>query len=198
MALEGGRPPTRGHEEESSLRTSQPSHAAPGWRGRRTRSSCTARCALTRRSSRSSWRAAGVGDIDPPSHPGAPFSVVGSDPNSTSSTPTRTRSTSSTRPTATRASTRCTSPGLPAHLQAGRRALPAHALHRLRHAHARPADAARRTDRLHAARVPADLPPRRPAGADDERVGVPPRPRRGAATSASRTGRRSTSSCASA
>ena len=51
----------------------------------------------------------------------------------------------------------------------GRRALPAHALHRVRPRHAHAPAAAGRPDRLHAARVPPDLPPRRPAGAHDRR-----------------------------
>ena len=59
------------------------------------------------------------------------------------------------------------------------------------------ADAARRADRLHAARVPADLPPRRPDGAHERRA-LQARRRRGAATSASRRSRRRSSSCASA
>ncbi len=55
---------------------------------------------------------------------------------------------------------------LPARPAARRRPPPAHAFHRARPADPDPPRPARRGDRLHAARVPADLPPRRPDGAD--------------------------------
>ena len=58
--------------------------------------------------------------------------------------------------------------------------------------------AARRADRLHAARVPADLPPRRTDGADGHRRALHGGSRRGAATSASPTSASRRSSCASA
>ncbi len=80
----------------------------------------------------------------------------------------------------------------------GRRALPAHAVPRLRPDPRGARHAAGRADRLHAARVPADLPPQRPDGADDGPLAVHRTSRRAAATSASRRSRRRRSSCASA
>ena len=123
---------------------------------RRMRSSCTARCAvapeiepvLVARTGRERRRIARRG-TPAPLQPGRETTRT-----STSSTPRPTASTSSSGPTATSLSTPSTR-GLPAHLQAGRRALPAHALHRLRPRHAHPPAAAGRADRLHAARVPA-------------------------------------------
>ena len=78
-------------------------------------------------------------------------------------------------------------PRLPARPAAGRRALPAHRLHRLRHGAGGAQHAAGRADRLLAARVPADLPPRRPDGPHQATTSSARRSRRGAATSASRT-----------
>ena len=64
---------------------------------------------------------------------------------------------------------------VPARAEARRRALPAHDVHGLRHPPRDAQHAARRADRLHAARVPADLPPRRSDGAHHGRLAVRPR-----------------------
>ncbi len=117
---------------------------------------------------------------------------------STSSTPTTTTTTGrSGRSATTRSSTRSTSRASSS-APARRRALPAHAVLRVRHPAGDPQHAARRGDRLHAARVHADLPPPGPDAAHDRRQLCAWRSRRGAATSASRRSRRRRSSCASA
>ncbi len=103
------------------------------------------------------------GDVSPPRHAGAPFSTVGDDPNQyfvfTETHGLRLLLRHLPRQEPLHHLLR----GLPAHLQAGRRALPAHALHRVRHPGADAPAAAGDTDRLHPPRVPADLPPGRPA-----------------------------------
>ena len=77
----------------------------------------------------------------------------------------------------------------PAVVSAGRRPLPAHALRRVRPGHADTPAAARRADRLHAARVHTDLPSRRPARAHQGRGALHGCHPRAAATSASPSGR---------
>ena len=68
---------------------------------------------------------------------------------------------------------------LPRGAAARHRAPPAHDVLRLRRPAGDPQHAAGRADRLHAARVPADLPPRRPDGAhDDEEPCLEASPRR--------------------
>ena len=187
-------------QDEGPLRAPQPPGAPPGRARSRTRSSCTRRCATRTSSSRSWSRASGrTCDVDARARTRVRRSAR--------STTTRT-STSSTRSTDRFDFFTMTSRdkalytqllrGLPARPQAGHRALPAHALHRLRPDLARPpARCPDVADPLHAARVPADLPPRRPDGAHAT-ASCAWRRRRAAATSASRRSRRRSSSCASA
>ena len=190
-----------GHEAEGSLRPAQPSGPATRAARRRTRSSCTeAMRSSTEIEPMLVARIGPSGDIDPPRAPGR----------------------------AVQRRRRRPEPVLRVHrdrtaydffyetyrdkrlytiyfadflrtLQARRRALPAHALHRLRPRHARRAGCCRDVPIVYTLHEYLPICHRDGQMVRTSDRGALPRTRlRAAATSASRTGRRSTSSCASA